>query len=135
MSKLSPRTPIRGPDLTTGEDESSRLRCSGHPMTGNANAPIVEAGLTRASGTARREAAGHVGADKPHDVADFMAALRDRRAQGASTIFGAAARPARISAKARAPSESGRISVQSSGPRRPAKIAAAVSRKSDALYV
>jgi len=63
------------------------------------------------------------------------ASLRQRteRVQGASTILGAAARPARISAKARAPSESGRISAQSSVPRRPAKSASAVSRKSAAL--
>lgn len=64
-----------------------------------------------------------------------MATAGMRRAQGASTTFGAAARPAPISAKARAPSDSGRISVQSRVPRRPSKIAAAASQKSAALYV
>ena len=49
---------------------------------------------------------------------------------GFRMILGAAARPALISAKARAPSQSGRISAQSSAPRRPSKTACAVSLKS-----
>ena len=50
-------------------------------------------------------------------------------------IFGAAVWPARMSEKADAPSESGRCSVQSKAPKRPSKMAAAVSRKSWAVYV
>src|SRR6056297_2334476 len=52
---------------------------------------------------------------------------------GSRTILGAATRPARRSAKAVAPSDSPRASVQSRGPSRSSKIACAVSRKSCAV--
>ena len=45
-----------------GEGQSSRLCCMGHLLMENANALIVDAALTRASGTAERDAAaGHAG--------------------------------------------------------------------------
>ena len=59
-------------------------------MMENANAPIVNAALTRASGTAERESAltrlgrhgkrrwPTLGVDKAYDVAGFVDALRDR---------------------------------------------------------
>ena len=49
---------------------------------------------------------------------------------GMSTILGEAARPARMSSKARGPAARGRVSIQSSVPMRPSKIARAASRKS-----
>ena len=73
-----------------GEGQSSRLCYMGHLLMENANALIVDAALTRASGTAEREAAlamlerqGRrrritLGADKAYDVAAFVDALRDR---------------------------------------------------------
>lgn len=64
-----------------------------------------------------------------HQMTGVIAALL----QGLRMIFGAAARPALMSAKAWAPSDSGRISGQSSAPSVPSKIAWAVSRKSDWL--
>ena len=72
-----------------GDGQSSRLCYMGHLLMENANALIVDAALTRASGTAEREAAlamlgrrgtGRritLGADKAHDVAAFVDALRD----------------------------------------------------------
>ena len=73
-----------------GDGQSSRLCYMGHLLMENANALIVDAALTRASGTAEREAAlamlgrrktcRHItlGADKAYDVAAFVDALRDR---------------------------------------------------------
>ena len=61
---------------------------------------------------------------------DISTSLPD---QGWRTILGAATRPARMSAKARAPSASGRASVQSRVPRRPSAMAPTVSRKSAAV--
>ena len=73
-----------------GDGQSSRLCYMGHLLMENANALIVDAALTRASGTAEREAAlamlgrrgqGRritLGADKAYDVAAFVDALRDR---------------------------------------------------------
>jgi len=70
--------------------QSSRLCYMGHLLMENANALIVDAALTRASGTAEREAAlamlerqgkrrrVTLGADKAYDVAGFVDALRDR---------------------------------------------------------
>ena len=70
--------------------QSSRLCYMGHLLMENANALIVDAALTRAGGTAEREAAltmlGRrgkrrrvtLGADKAYDVAAFVDALRDR---------------------------------------------------------
>ena len=70
--------------------QSSRLCYMGHLLMENANALVVDAALTRASGTAEREAAlamlarrgkGRrvtLGADKAYDVAAFVDALRDR---------------------------------------------------------
>ena len=70
--------------------QSSRLCYMGHLLMENANALIVDAALTRASGTAEREAAlamlerqgkrrrVTLGADKAYDVAEFVDALRDR---------------------------------------------------------
>ena len=71
--------------------QSSRLCYMGHLLMENRNALIVDAALTRASGTAEREAAlamlGRrrkkrrritLGADKAYDVAAFVDALRDR---------------------------------------------------------
>ena len=72
-----------------GEGQSSRLCYMGHLLMENRNALIVDAALTRASGTAEREAAlamlGRrktarrvtLGADKAYDVAGFVDALRD----------------------------------------------------------
>ena len=45
-----------------GDGQSSRLCYMGHLLMENRNALIVDAALTRASGTAEREAAGHAGA-------------------------------------------------------------------------
>ena len=71
------------------EEQSSRLCYMGHLLMENANALIVDAALTRASGTAELEAAlamlarrgkGRrvtLGADKAYDVAAFVDALRD----------------------------------------------------------
>lgn len=73
-----------------GDGQSSRLCYMGHLLMENANALVVDAALTRASGTAEREAAlamlgrrsqGRritLGADKAYDVAAFVDALRDR---------------------------------------------------------
>ena len=73
-----------------GDGQSSRLCYMGHLLMENANALIVDAALTRASGTAEREAAlamlgrrsqGRritLGADKAYDVAAFVDALRNR---------------------------------------------------------
>ncbi len=72
-----------------GEGQSSRLCVMGHLLMENRNALIVDAALTRASGTAEREAAlavlgrrkkarrATLGADKAYDVAGFVDALRD----------------------------------------------------------
>ena len=72
-----------------GDGQSSRLCYMGHLLMENANALIVDAALTRASGTAEREAAlamlgrrgkgrrKTLGADKAYDVAGFVDALRD----------------------------------------------------------
>ena len=72
-----------------GDGQSSRLCYMGHLLMENANALIVDAALTQASGTAEREAAlamlarrgkGRritLGADKAYDVAAFVDALRD----------------------------------------------------------
>ena len=48
-------------------------------------------------------------------------------------FVGAAALPERMSEKAACPAESGRVSIQSSGPRRPSKMAWAVAAKSSAV--
>ncbi len=73
-----------------GKGQSSRLCFMGHLLMENRNALIVDAALTRASGTAEREAAlamlgrrGRrrritLGADKGYDVAAFVDALRER---------------------------------------------------------
>ena len=73
-----------------GEGQSSRLCYMGHLLMENRNALIVDAALTRTSGTAEREAAlamlGRrcrrrritLGADKGYDVAAFVDALRER---------------------------------------------------------
>ena len=67
-----------------GDGQSSRLCFMGHLLMENGNALIVDAALTRASGTAEREAAlamlGRrgtrrritLGADKAYDVAEFV---------------------------------------------------------------
>ena len=72
-----------------GEGQSSRLCFMGHLLMENRNALIVDAALTRAGGTAERDAAlamlGRrkkarrvtLGADKAYDVAEFVDALRD----------------------------------------------------------
>ena len=74
-----------------GNARSSRLCYMGHLLMENRNALIVDAALTRAGGTAEREAAlamlgRHkkawritLGADKAYDVAAFVDALRARR--------------------------------------------------------
>lgn len=75
-----------------GDGQSSRLCFMGHLLMENRHALIVDAELTRASGTAEREAAlamlkrhrkgpGRVtlGADKAYDVADFVDTLRAGR--------------------------------------------------------
>ena len=75
-----------------GDGQSSRLCFMGHLLMDNRHALIVDAELTRASGTAEREAAltmierrrkgpGRItlGADKAYDVADFVDTLRARR--------------------------------------------------------
>ena len=72
-----------------GDGQSSRLCFMGHLLMDNRHGLIVDAELTRASGTAEREAAlamierhrkGHrrvtLGADKAYDVADFVDTLR-----------------------------------------------------------
>ena len=71
-----------------GNGQSSRLCFMGHLLMENGNALIVDAELTRASGTAERDAAlamvgrrgrGRritLGADKGYDVADFVDTLR-----------------------------------------------------------
>ena len=71
-----------------GKGQSSRLCFMGHLLMENANALVVDAALTRASGTAEREAAlamvgrrrkGRritLGTDKAYDVTDFVDALR-----------------------------------------------------------
>jgi len=72
--------------------QSSRLAFMGHVLMENRNGLVVGACLTRATGTAEREAAlalldthrpGRrritLGADKAYDVAAFVAALRERR--------------------------------------------------------
>ena len=72
-----------------GDGQSSRLCFMGHLLMENRNALIVDAALTRAGGTAERDAAlamlGRrkkarrvtLGADKAYDVAEFVDALRD----------------------------------------------------------
>ena len=71
-----------------GDGQSSRLCFMGHLLMENGNELIVDAALTRASGTAEREAAlamvgrrrkrrrTTLGADKAYDVADFVDTLR-----------------------------------------------------------
>ncbi len=71
-----------------GDGQSSRLCFMGHLLMENRNALIVDAALTRASGTAERAAALAMldrrkrrrritlGADKAYDVADFVDTLR-----------------------------------------------------------
>ena len=73
-----------------GDGQSSRLCFMGHLLMENRNALIVDAALTRATGTTEREAAlamlGRrgkrrrimLGADKAYDMADFVERLRDR---------------------------------------------------------
>ena len=73
-----------------GDGQSSRLCFMGHLLMENRNALIVDAALTRATGTAEREAAldmlerrGNrrritLGADKAYDVTAFVEDLRDR---------------------------------------------------------
>ena len=74
-----------------GDGQSSRLAYMGHVLMENRSGLAVEAALTRASGTAEREAAlamldarprtrrRTLGADKAFDVAGFVEALRARR--------------------------------------------------------
>ena len=74
-----------------GDGQSSRLAYMGHVLMENRSGLVVDAVLTRASGTAEREAAlamldarprarrRTIGADKAFDVAAFVAALRTRR--------------------------------------------------------
>jgi transposase len=73
-----------------GDGQSSRLAYMGHVLMENRSGLVVDATLTRASGTAEREAAlamldarprthrRTLGADKAFDVATFVAALRMR---------------------------------------------------------
>ncbi len=75
-----------------GNGQSSRMAFMGHVLMENRNGLVVGACLTRATGTAEREAAlalvdAHrpgrrritLGADKAYDVAAFVEALRERR--------------------------------------------------------
>jgi len=74
-----------------GNGQSSRLCFMGHLLMENRNGLIVDAALTRATGTAEREAALAMldrrkrrrritlGADKAYDVAAFVEALRARK--------------------------------------------------------
>ncbi len=75
-----------------GDGQASRLAFMGHLLMENRSGLVVAARLTRASGTAEREAAlamidSHrpgrrritLGADKAFDVSSFVAALRGRR--------------------------------------------------------
>ena len=73
-----------------GDGQSSRLCFMGHLLMENRNGLIVDAALTRATGTAEREAAlamlGRrprrrltLGADKAYDVSSFVADLRARK--------------------------------------------------------
>jgi transposase len=75
-----------------GNGQSSRMAFMGHVLMENRNGLVVGACLSRASGTAEREAAlalvdAHrpgrrritLGADKAYDVAAFVEALRERR--------------------------------------------------------
>jgi hypothetical protein len=74
-----------------GDGQSSRLCFMGHLLMENRSALIVDAELTRAGGTAEREAALAMlerrkrraritlGADKAYDVADFVETLRARK--------------------------------------------------------
>ena len=74
-----------------GDRQSSRLCFMGHLLMENRNGLIVDAALTRASGTAEREAALDLvdrrrskrrvtlGADKAYDVSGFVADLRARK--------------------------------------------------------
>ena len=73
-----------------GDGQSSRLCFMGHLLMENRNGLIVDAALTRASGTAEREAALAMlerrprrritlGADKAYDVSGFVADLRARK--------------------------------------------------------
>lgn len=74
-----------------GDGQSSRLAYMGHVLMENRSGLVVDAALTRASGTAEREAAlamldarprtrrRTLGADKAFDVAAFVTALRARR--------------------------------------------------------
>jgi len=76
--------------IRKGPGQASRLAYMGHVLMENRNGLVVDARLTRATGTAEREAAlamiderpgTHritLGADKAYDVAAFVASLRDR---------------------------------------------------------
>jgi transposase len=73
---------------TKGKREGSKLSYLGHVLMENRNGLAVDCLLTRATGTAEREAAltmlSHapqaktIGADKGYDVADFVAACREQ---------------------------------------------------------
>lgn len=83
------------------DGRESRLCFMGHVLMENRNGLAVDAVLTRASGTAEREAAlamldrrrsrGRItlGADKAYDVTDFVADLRERRVTPHIAINGA----------------------------------------------
>jgi transposase len=76
--------------IRKGPGQASRLAYMGHVLMENRNGLAVDARLTRATGTAEREAAlamiedrpgAHrvtLGADKAYDAAAFVASLRDR---------------------------------------------------------
>jgi IS5 family transposase len=71
--------------------EKARLAYQGHVLTENRNGLVVDARVTRASGTAEREAAlamiearpssrrRTLGADRGYDVRDFVRSLREQR--------------------------------------------------------
>lgn len=91
--KLRNDTPVSASDpdamlATKGKREGSKLSYLGHVLRENRNGLAVDCLLTRATGTAEREAAltmlspapqaKTVGADKGYDVADFVAACREQ---------------------------------------------------------
>lgn len=84
-----------------GDGQSSRLCFMGHALMENRNGLVVDAALTRATGTAEREAtlmmldrrrrAGRItlGADKAYDVAEFVGDLRARKVTPHLAVNGA----------------------------------------------
>ena len=91
--KLSNDTHVSSSDpdamlATKGKHEGSKLSYLGHVLMENRNGLVVDCLLTRATGTAEREAAltmlsqasqaKTVGADKAYDVVDFVTACREQ---------------------------------------------------------